>query len=73
EGDVSKQWTLQQISVTGTGNYIYKFIVAILLTPLIYLAHAWIDKYLGDETALKMKKAAMSRGEEEQTNIPTAG
>ena len=73
EGDVSKQWTLQQISVTGTGNYIYKFIVAILLTPLIYLAHAWIDKYLGEETALKMKKAAMSRGEEEQTNIPTAG
>ena len=73
EGDASKQWTMQQVAVTGTGNYIYKFIVAILLTPLIYLAHTWIDKYLGAETSRKMKQAAMSRGEEEQGNIPAAG
>lgn len=51
-------WTLQQILVTGTGNYIYKFIVAISLTPIIYLVHAWIDKYVGPN-AKAMKRTAM--------------
>lgn len=55
QGDV---WTLQQILVTGTGNYIYKFIVAILLTPVIYLVHHWIDKYVGSK-ATSMKRSAM--------------
>lgn len=59
EGDVTKQWSLQQVAVTGTGNYIYKFSIAVLLTPLIYLAHAWINKFLGEETALKMRNEAM--------------
>jgi uncharacterized PurR-regulated membrane protein YhhQ (DUF165 family) len=40
-------------------NYIYKFTVAILLTPVIYLVHNWIEKYLGHEEASAMKKAAM--------------
>ncbi len=52
-------WSLHQILVTGTGNYIYKFVVAILLTPVIYLVHGWIENYLGKETAHKMKQAAM--------------
>lgn len=56
-------WSLHQILVTGTGNYIYKFIVAILLIPVIYLIHGWIEKYLGAEKATEMKKAAM--GEED--------
>lgn len=53
-------WSLHQIMVTGTGNYIYKFVVAILLTPVIYGVHFWIEKYLGHETAAAMKKSAMS-------------
>lgn len=52
-------WTFQQIMVTGTGNYIYKFIIAILLTPAIYLVHAWIERYLGHDEAARMKKEAM--------------
>jgi uncharacterized PurR-regulated membrane protein YhhQ (DUF165 family) len=52
-------WTLHQVLVTGTGNYIYKFIVAILLTPVIYWIHALIEKYLGHSTATEMRKAAM--------------
>jgi uncharacterized integral membrane protein (TIGR00697 family) len=52
-------WSLHQILVTGTGNYIYKFVVAILLTPIIYLIHNWIEKYLGHTTAKEMKDAAM--------------
>jgi queuosine precursor transporter len=52
-------WTLHQVLVTGTGNYIYKFIVAVLLTPVIYWLHAVIEKYLGHSTAAEMRKAAM--------------
>ncbi|MBP6432298.1 MAG: queuosine precursor transporter [Ferruginibacter sp.] len=52
-------WSLHQILVTGTGNYIYKFVVAILLTPIIYLIHNWIEKYLGQAAAREMKEAAM--------------
>lgn len=54
-------WSLHQVLVTGTGNYIYKFAIAILLTPVIYLVHGWIEKYLGHDYAAEMKKAAMSR------------
>ena len=57
-------WSLHQVLVTGTGNYIYKFIVALLMTPVIYLIHNWIEKYLGHSTASDMKKAAMNRESE---------
>ncbi len=45
-------WKLDQIFAVGTVNYIYKFCVAILMTPLIYLIHNAIDRYLG-KTASK--------------------
>ncbi len=61
EGDISKQWTFNQVMVTASGNYIYKFIVAILLTPVIYLVHHWIENYLGKPMAGEMKKAAMTK------------
>lgn len=66
-------WTLHQIAVTGTGNYIYKFAMALVLTPVIYMAHYFIEKYLGKELSAKMKNAAMGKEEEEFVNIPTAG
>lgn len=53
-------WSIQQVLVTGTGNYIYKFIVAVLLTPLIYLVHGLIEKYLGHHTAAEMRRTAMT-------------
>jgi len=52
-------WSLHQVLVTGTGNYLYKFVIAILLTPVIYGVHAWIEKYLGRDKAKEMKDAAM--------------
>jgi hypothetical protein len=33
--------------------------MAILLTPVIYFVHGWIERYLGHEQAAEMKKAAM--------------
>lgn len=52
-------WPINQIFAIGFVNYIYKFIVAILLTPVIYFFHYRIDIYLGKEKADEMKKAAM--------------
>lgn len=57
-------WSMQQVLVTGTGNYIYKFIVALLMTPVIYLIHGLIERYLGTSKAAEMKRAAM--GEEQE-------
>lgn len=52
-------WPFDQLIAICIVNYIYKFIVALLLTPVIYLVHGWIEKYLGHEQAARMKKAAM--------------
>lgn len=57
-------WSLNQVLVTGTGNYLYKFFVAIVLTPVIYIIHYFIERYLGHAEAAKLKKAAM--GEENE-------
>jgi len=61
---IGGSWSWQQVLATGTVNYIYKFLVAILLTPVIYLVHARIEKYLGGALAAQMKKAAMNSEEE---------
>ena len=52
------RWEVSQVFSVGTINYIYKFIVAILLTPLIYLGHYIIDRYLGMEEASRIKQEA---------------
>ncbi len=51
----------QQILAIGLTNYLYKFAVAILLTPLIYLGHYLIDKYLGKEQAKKLAEEAATK------------
>ena len=53
-------WPFDQLIAICIVNYIYKFIVALLLTPVIYAVHGWIEKYLGHEKAAEMKKAAMA-------------
>ena len=47
-----------QIVAIGLTNYIYKFTIAILLTPLIYVGHNIIDKYLGKEHAQRIAEEA---------------
>ena len=63
----------QLILAVGLMNYIYKFTMAILLTPLIYLVEKRIEKYVGHDTAKKMKRAAMGMQDDGFINIPTAG
>lgn len=59
QGDQGEAWTLHQLLIAGTGNYIFRFLIAIVVTPIIYLMDGLIEIYFGlDETAL-MKEAAM--------------
>lgn len=55
---IGSDWDLVRVLAIGSVNYIYKFVVAILLTPVIYLAHKIIDKYLGADLAEEMKSLA---------------
>lgn len=57
-------FTWQQILAIGIVNYFYKAFMAIILTPLIYFIEHRIEKYVGHETAKKMKMAAMGKDEE---------
>jgi uncharacterized integral membrane protein (TIGR00697 family) len=69
----SGTFTWQQILAIGVVNYIYKATMAIVLTPVIYLAENRIEKYLGHELSRKMKRAAMGEEQDAFMNIPTAG
>jgi uncharacterized integral membrane protein (TIGR00697 family) len=53
-----KVWSLSQVLSVGFDNYTFKFIIAILITPLIYLAHYLIDNYMGEALAKKCKNKA---------------
>lgn len=54
-------WDLKLVLVIGLVNYIYKFIIAIVVTPFLYLLHSVIDKYLGKELSEKLQVEAMSK------------
>lgn len=43
-------WNLRQVIETGTMQYLYKISFAILLTPLLYLIHYLIERYLNHPT-----------------------
>lgn len=58
---IGADWSLSTVLAIGTVNYIYKFLMAIGLTPVIYLAHWLIDRYMGHETAAQMKHEAHTR------------
>ncbi|NJO92991.1 MAG: queuosine precursor transporter [Chloroflexia bacterium] len=52
------QWTFQEILSIGIINYIYKFVIAVIMIPFLYLIHAFIEKYLGKDFSEKMVKEA---------------
>jgi hypothetical protein len=56
---IGADWSASLILSVGILNYIYKFTVAILLTPVLYWIHYGIDNYLGKEIADKLKEDAM--------------
>ena len=56
---IGKGWSYQRVLAIGLVNYTYKFAMAIILTPVIYLIEKGIERYLGSETTKRMKNAAM--------------
>lgn len=51
-------WSLENVLLVAVNNYIYKFVVAIFVTPIIYFGHYAIDKYLGKEAAGRLADEA---------------
>lgn len=52
------QLRFQEILAITLFNYSYKFIIAVVITPVIYLFHWVMDRYLGHETATEMIEQA---------------
>jgi uncharacterized integral membrane protein (TIGR00697 family) len=52
-----------QIIAIGITNYIYKFVAAIILTPLIYVGHYMIDRYLGKDIAHELAEEAAAKSD----------
>jgi uncharacterized integral membrane protein (TIGR00697 family) len=61
---IGNGWSWQLVLAICLVNYTYKFIMAVVLTPLIYVFETLIDNYLGHETAREMKMAAMGKSEQ---------
>ncbi|QOI97836.1 MAG: queuosine precursor transporter [Flammeovirgaceae bacterium] len=57
------KWSVLQVLSVGIINYIFKFVAAIAMTPLVYLGHFFIDRYLGKEEAEKISEEAASKSE----------
>lgn len=55
------QWPLSMVMAIALVNYIYKFIAAWIMVPLLYFIHKIIDEYLGKELAHKMMKEAAEK------------
>jgi queuosine precursor transporter len=43
------KWTMAEFMKVASSNYFYKLVIAIAVTPVIYLVHAIIERYLGSE------------------------
>jgi uncharacterized integral membrane protein (TIGR00697 family) len=56
-----QQWPISLFLAVGTVNYAYKFLVAVVLTPVIYLIHSLIDRYLGKDLSLELRTEARRR------------
>ncbi len=60
---IGKGWSYQRVLAIGLVNYSYKFTMAVLLTPAIYLIEKAIERFLGHEVSLRLKNSAMGSGE----------
>ncbi|MBM4165658.1 MAG: queuosine precursor transporter [Ignavibacteria bacterium] len=49
-------WDFNVVIAIGIVNYIYKFLVAIAMTPVLYAVHWLIDKYFENANAIQLKQ-----------------
>lgn len=47
-------WTFDRVLAIASVGYLYKFLIALLITPVLYIVHRIIDAYLGKDQAKKM-------------------
>ncbi len=58
-----QQWPMDRFIAVASVNYGYKVVIAIAMTPVIYLAHRWIDQWLGSKAnAIKQAAHTQARG-----------
>lgn len=55
-GDMELKFLLALVIV----GYLFKFVVAVLMTPLLYFVHWAVERYLGHERAHELKQRAVS-------------
>lgn len=55
-----QHWPVSLFLAVGTVNYIYKGVVALLATPVLYLVHGLIDRYLGPDESGRLRASAIS-------------
>lgn len=58
-------WSAGQALSVSLNNYLYKFIISILMIPVLYVVHFLIDKWLGTENARQI-------AEDAATELPVA-
>lgn len=63
---IGSDWSWQRVLAICLVNYSYKFLMAIVLTPVIYIIEHFIERYVGKEKAQEMKNAAMGK----EQNVP---
>ncbi len=51
-------WSWEMVAAIGLVGYTYKFIIALAMTPILYVVHGIIDRYLGRDLAHRMIKMA---------------
>jgi queuosine precursor transporter len=54
------KWPFSQVIAVAMLNYIYKFAVAVILTPVLMGIHKLIDRYLGEDTAEELVEEAVT-------------
>jgi len=51
-------WTAAEFVATAAPNYLIKLVLAVAMTPVIYLLHWAVEKYLGQSDARELAEAA---------------
>lgn len=52
-------WSIQLVLAICLVNYVYKFLCAVAMIPVIYGVHSLMDRYLGHQVALEMRASAL--------------
>src|SRR4029450_9967086 len=59
---IPKGWNMQMFLSAACTNYSFKLVIAVALTPLIYLGHWAVGSFLGHEEAEELAERAAGEG-----------